>query len=100
MVQDQEASATFISDVMQLTRRCKAYDPRDMVYGVLGLLRMKGDQTIVPDYTKTPTEVCVEVGRRCFFHSRNTPSHEPASASILQRAHSRPGVLTTAGHGL
>jgi hypothetical protein len=79
MVQDQEASATFISDVMQLTRRYKAYDPRDMVYGVLGLLRMKGDQTIVPDYTKTPTEVCVEVGRRCFF---SQPQHTLARAGI------------------
>jgi hypothetical protein len=79
MVQDQQGPVTFISDLMQLTRRCKAFDPRDMVYGVLGLLRVKGDQTIVPDYSKTPLEVCVEVGRRCFA---SQPQHTLARAGI------------------
>jgi hypothetical protein len=66
LVQGPEGSAVGMPDLMQMTRRCKAFDPRDMVYGVLGLLRASGDQSIVPDYEKTPTDVCIEVGRHCF----------------------------------
>lgn len=39
------------------TRFCKYTDPRDRVYGVLGLLDEKNQLGIEPDYTKTVNEV-------------------------------------------
>lgn len=79
LMQGHEDPTTFLLYLMQLTRRCKAYDPRDMVFGVLGLLRMKGYDTIVPDYTKSATEICIEMGRRCF---ESNPQHILARAGV------------------
>ena len=50
--------------LLQLTARHAASDPRDRVYGILGLLDQKqildASQRLAPDYGKTYPEVCVD----------------------------------------
>ena len=57
----------------------QARDPRDKVYGALGLLREKDDQVITADYTKSAMQLCVEVGRHCL---KLDPNYTLAHAGI------------------
>lgn len=54
-------------ELLSASRELDATDPRDKVYGLLGLARKNQDSVILPDYSlsNTAENVCIQVARHC-----------------------------------
>ena len=54
-------------DLLSASRELDATDPRDKVYGLLGLAKKNQDSVILPDYSlsNSAENVCIQVARHC-----------------------------------
>lgn len=70
---------------MESCRKCKSSNPRDMLYGIIGLASDVGQETFAIDYNKPLPELQLELID--FLHSKsgNQESHEIESTCRMVR---------------
>ncbi|ETN41635.1 uncharacterized protein HMPREF1541_03571 [Cyphellophora europaea CBS 101466] len=60
MVQESRSTSASWNRLMEMANSCDCSDPRDKVYGLLGIMDPVLSKSIIPDYRSNPTEVFIK----------------------------------------